>query len=198
MRAKYTYLIVIAILYSFLISAQGYEEQYEKCSEPLRSLGTKIDSLYLVRAIERDSCLIGSIAPNFKAISISGEKIELSKLKGQVIVLNFWFTTCQPCIEEMPALNKLVEHYWGNKVVFFSFAYEDKSTLLRFFKEHPFKFTTFANAENIRKDKFKLLPIWPYTIIIDKEGKISKMSLGGSGENTFDLYKKTIDELLKK
>ena len=198
MRAKYTYLIALAILYSFFINAQSYEEQYEKCSEPLRSLGNKIDSLYLARAIERDSCLIGSIAPNFNAISISGEKIELSKLKGQVIVLNFWFTTCEPCIEEMPALNKLVEHFWGDKVVFLSFANEDKSTLQRFFKKHTFKFSTVANAENIRKDKFKLLPIWPYTIIIDKAGKINKMNLGSPGENTFDLYKETIDRLLKK
>jgi len=198
MRVKYTCLIALAILYSFFINAQSYEEQYEKCSEPLKSLGTKIDSMYLVRAIERDSCLIGSIAPNFRAISINGEKIESSKLKGQVVVLNFWFTTCEPCIEEMPALNKLVDHFRGNKVVFFSFAQEDKFTLLKFFKEHPFKFTTFANAENIRKDKFKLLPIWPYSIVIDKEGKINKMSLGSSGKNTFDVYREIIDELLKK
>ena len=36
-----------------------------------------------------------------------GQKIELSNLKGKLVILNFWATWCAPCREEMPSLNLL-------------------------------------------------------------------------------------------
>lgn len=193
---KYAFLISITIILSLSAIAQKYEEQYQQCTESLKMTGMNIDSLYFVRLNERDSCLAGSIAPNFKATSITGQEIELSQLKGQVVVLNFWFTKCQPCIQEMPALNQLVEHYAGKKVKFISFAPEEASILHKFFRQHPFNFISIPNSENIRRDKFKLFSGWPYTVIIDSEGKISKMWFGNTNEQTFNLYKGIIDNLL--
>jgi peroxiredoxin len=163
----------------------------------MKALGTNIDSVYFVRLRERDSCLTGSIAPNFKATSVDGQKIELSKLKGQVVFLNFWFTRCQPCIQEMPALNKLVKYYSGKKVRFISFAPEESSAVLKFLQKRPFNFTAIANSENIRKDTFKLFSAWPYSIIIDRQGRIAKIWFSNPGEGVLDFYKKIIDNLLK-
>jgi peroxiredoxin len=79
---------------------------------------THVDSPYFVLARKRDSCLLGVTAPNFEATTLDNKRIELSKLKGQVVVINFWFTRCQPCIEEMPGFNKLVESYaiWHERI----------------------------------------------------------------------------------
>ena len=96
----------------------------------------------------------------------------------------------------MPALNKLVEHYSDRQVRFISFALEDTATLLKFFQQHPFKFTAIANSENIRQDKFRLFSAWPYTIIIDRFGRISKMWFGNPGKKVFDYYQEAIDKLL--
>ena len=41
---------------------------------------------------------------NFK--DVNGNKLNKKDLKGKVIVINFWFTTCQPCIQEIPLLNE--------------------------------------------------------------------------------------------
>lgn len=192
----FTFFLVFNCIFFFSVKAQTYEEQYVKCSEPLKALGTNIDSLYFARLQERDSCLKGCVAPNFEATSVNGKKIELSKLKGQVVVLNFWFTNCQPCIEEIPSLNKLVEHYSGKDVQFISFAPEDAAALLKFFQTHSFKFTAIAGSEDIRRNKFKLFSAWPYTIIIDREGRINKMWSGNPGKEVFDYYQKIIDTLL--
>ena len=53
----------------------------------------------------------GKEMPYLSLKIISGEKIETQNLKGKVIVINLWFTTCYPCILELPALNRLVEEY---------------------------------------------------------------------------------------
>ena len=49
----------------------------------------------------------GFFAPNFELDSIDGSKIQLEKLRGNPIVINFWASWCPPCRAEMPALQKL-------------------------------------------------------------------------------------------
>lgn len=196
MRKILFLLFILITVFSSSLFAQSYEAQYKKCSEILKGLSLPVDSIYFVRVHQRDSCLAGSIAPDFNVTSVKGENIQLSKLKGQVVVLNFWFTRCGPCIEEMPALNQLVKFYSGKKVKFISFAPEDSLSLEKFFQQHPFNFTAIPNSEDIRRNIFKLFSAWPYAIIIDKEGRISKMWFGNTGENIFEFYKENIDKLL--
>lgn len=114
-----------------------------------------IDSLYFDLLDKRDSCLTGSKAPNFVVTTIDNEVLELKRLKGQVVMLNFWFTRCQPCIKEMPDLNKLVALYANKKIIFISFAPEDSGTLRKFFLEHNFNFKPVAKDETIRREKFE-------------------------------------------
>jgi len=196
MQIKQNLCLFIILIVTLSTSAQSYEKQYEICSQELKTL-TTVDSVYFDLVKKRDSCLIGSSAPDFIVSTIENEVIELSKLKGQVVVLNFWFTRCQPCIMEMPDLNKLVEFYSGKKVVFISFAPEDSNTLKNFFGTHIFKFKTVANSEVIRRDYFKLFSAWPYNIVINQDSKISKMVCGSMKEDTIPFYQTLIDELLK-
>jgi thiol-disulfide isomerase/thioredoxin len=65
--------------------------------------------------------LVGCEAPEFDVVAVDGKRLKLSALKGKVVVLNFWFIGCAPCIAELPALNKLVDEYKGEDVVFIAF-----------------------------------------------------------------------------
>ncbi len=56
-------------------------------------------------------------ATDFEATTIDGEKIQLSKLKGKIVVLNFWFKNCKPCLMEIPELHKLTEKYAKQDVI---------------------------------------------------------------------------------
>src|ERR687893_223477 len=70
-----------------------------------------------------------SAAPAFSLTSMDGKKFELASLRGKVVVINFWFTGCPPCIEEMPKLNELVEKFKDKDVVFIAPTWDNEATL---------------------------------------------------------------------
>jgi peroxiredoxin len=195
MKQKQLYISIITFAFSLITKAQTYETQYKICSESLSKLNY-VDSLYFALAQKRDSCLLGVSAPNFQATTIDNKRIELSKLKGQVVVLNFWFTRCQPCIEEIPGFNKLVELYANKNVTFVSFTYDSLVMVRKFLNQHPFEFKNVTNNDAVRRDNFKLFSVWPYTIIISKEGKIVYMQSGSKGTETFAYFDKVLNKLL--
>jgi peroxiredoxin len=49
------------------------------------------------------------LAPDFELSSIDGTMVKLSSFRGKTVVLNFWTKTCEPCLEEMPALAELAK-----------------------------------------------------------------------------------------
>ena len=196
MHKKTILLSIVSLIFSISAICQSYEKEYDICSEALKKLES-VDSIYFDLLKKRDNCLIGSIAPNFKVRTIKDQVIQLKKLKGKVVMLNFWFTKCQPCIKEMPELNKLVKMYSSKNVEFISFAPEKAAVVEKFLLKQPFSFKTVADSEPVRRDQFKLFSAWPYTILIDKEGKISKMILATPDENIVTYYKRLLDDLLK-
>lgn len=115
--------------------------------------------------------LKGCDAIEFNETSITGESLFLPALKGKVVVLNFWFTTCMPCLKEIPELNKLVEKYDADEVVFIGFARDDVQKLETFFRKFmPFNYKIVAESFNIA-DAYKVIG-WPQSMVIDKSGKI--------------------------
>jgi thiol-disulfide isomerase/thioredoxin len=62
---------------------------------------------------------LGSNVPDFDAVSLTnGEKYESKKARGKIVVLEFWFTGCAPCLKAIDQLQKLREEHpeWKNRV----------------------------------------------------------------------------------
>jgi len=152
--------------------------------------------------IHRDwaECVKGHQMPLSSFKTLTGEFYDSSSLAGKVLVINFWFMSCAPCVAEMPALNKLVENYKGKDVLFLGFS-TDKAEQLKpaFFQQHPFDFNIIADSRDIAKSFYFLGS--PTTYIVDQRGVIQNAWVGGIGLGQralepYDRAKAAIDKLL--
>lgn len=55
--------------------------------------------------------------PKLSLVDIEGRSVSTESLAGKVVILNFWASWCEPCIEEVPSLIKVVEHFKGQVVL---------------------------------------------------------------------------------
>jgi peroxiredoxin len=143
-------------------------------------------------------CVKGHQMPLTSFKTLHGVSYDSSALAGKVLVINFWYMSCAPCVAEMPALNKLVEDYKGKSVLFLGFS-SDKADQLKpaFFQQHPFAFQIIADARDIGRSFYFFGN--PATYIIDQRGIIRNAWVGGIGFNKLDPYdraKTAIDQLL--
>jgi peroxiredoxin len=147
------------------------------------------------------NCIQGKPIPELSLETITGKKIETKDLKGKVIVINLWFTSCQPCIAELPALNRLVTEYKDKDVVFLGLSTDTREVLdSDFFPKYKFEFTI------VPKAFLQIVKLgetgYPTTYIIDKKGQVRDAWIGGAIDKTAETIpylraKPIIDELLK-
>ncbi len=123
-------------------------------------------------------------AKDFSLTTINGKKLTLASLKGKIVVLNFWNLGCGPCRAEMPELNKLVEKYTGQNVVFIVISNDQKGKIQKFLEQKEFKYIQVADANVLFKDyEVKVLPTH---IIINRDGSVYNRMIGG-GKDIFEL-----------
>jgi thiol-disulfide isomerase/thioredoxin len=115
---------------------------------------------------------------NFEGETLSGERIKLSDHAGKVIVLNFWFIGCAPCMGEIPDINEIYRFYKDSNVIVLSLATNSREQLIKFNEGKKYR--------PIEKIEYPILPDcqkiandygitgYPTTIIIDKKGFIRK------------------------
>lgn len=122
--------------------------------------------------------LIGCKVPDFTVKTIDGKAIFMADLKGKVVVLNFWFNTCEPCLVEIPALNQLVKDYENTDVVFIAFAKDDTPSVKKFLENKEFDYTIVSGDYNMEQ-KFCLLFGYPENMVIDRKGIVRQILYGG-------------------
>jgi peroxiredoxin len=121
--------------------------------------------------------LVGQPAKDFTLKDIDGKSHSLTALKGKTVVLNFWFTACGGCVQEMPELNK-VQQQWTNKnVVFLALGLDDAIRTKAFLKTHDFNFTLLTESKDVQADYN--VTMCPISMVIDKTGVIRFVQIGG-------------------
>lgn len=99
--------------------------------------------------------------------TLDDKTVTPASLNNKPTLVNLWFTTCAPCIEEMPYLNQLKEKY-ANKVNFISLTYNNKNEVKKFLEKRAFNFTHIINEPDFLNEK-KVMQ-YPLNLFLDKDG----------------------------
>ena len=132
----------------------------------------------------------------FKVKDLNGQEYSLDNLKGKIIVMNFWFLGCYPCVHEIPELNKLVSKYGSNEVVFLAFALDKKEKLETFLKQNSFNYKIIPESKSIHE--IYGISACPTQVIIDQESKIRYHSLVSVRPDMENEIEKEIKKLITK
>ncbi|MDQ3277567.1 MAG: TlpA family protein disulfide reductase [Bacteroidota bacterium] len=128
-------------------------------------------------AIEKEHFKMeGSELPDFDFADVNGKKYSKATTKGNILLLKCWFINCVACVQEFPALNKLVDKYNDrNDLRFVSLATDSKEKLLPFLSKRNFNYAVVPLAGEYMTDKLKVTE-YPTHILVDRNGKIVKVT----------------------
>ena len=101
------------------------------------------------------------------------KKINIKEFKGNLLLLNFWATWCEPCKEEMPSLDRLQinENLSNLKIFVINISQESIKKIDKFFKDLNIKnFEPYFDSPTTLAKAFSLRGV-PTSILIDKNGK---------------------------
>ncbi len=152
----------------------------------------------------------GDKAPSFEyALLKGGENGNLDTFKDKIIVLDFWFMKCKPCVEMMSIMEKLHQEFKDKNVVFLGINSTDKDikALKEFLTAKNVTYPTLlVDKESVDKTKYGVMG-YPIVFIIDKNQRITYKNVGltidisKDGVKTSPEYKiirKKLLKLLKK
>ncbi|MCX6221030.1 MAG: TlpA disulfide reductase family protein [Bacteroidia bacterium] len=116
----------------------------------------------------------GALSPSFQLHDINEKKIALEDLKGQIVYIDIWSTTCLPCMAEIPHLKKLEESFIGKNIKFVSInVIDSKEHWQETVKEKEMGgIQLFAPDTKVPFFKDYLVRGIPRFILIDKNGRI--------------------------
>ena len=118
--------------------------------------------------------------PSVAVTTIKGEQLRLGALNGNVVLVNFWATTCAVCIREMPKLAELYEKYQtqGYRTVAVAMPYDPPNRVRDYVKRYPLPFDVALDVDGAVLRAFGDVPGTPTSFLIDTRGNIVRKYLG--------------------
>ena len=117
----------------------------------------------------------GKPLPPFSLQDLQGKSISSQSLRGKPLVINMWFTTCGPCIAEMPTLNRIQREHAGSGVVFLAMTFDSPQKVQAFLRQQPFTFRHIAGATQYCR---QFETGYPFTIFVGLDGLIKRVLPG--------------------
>lgn len=119
-------------------------------------------------------------APAVTFISLKGDKISTDSLRGKVVMVNFWATSCVTCVKEMPQMVDTYNKFKGKGLEFVAVAmsYDAPNYVINFTETRQLPFTVALDPAGDLAKSFGDVTLTPTTFVIDKDGKIIKRYVG--------------------
>lgn len=117
---------------------------------------------------------------DFELPRLNGGQARLSDYAGQIVFLNFWQTTCEPCKRELPAFQQFMRDQAADaRAVIISVNVEESADAVRAFltQQGVTDLTVLLDAQHVAADRYGVLQI-PVTFVIDRSGLIRQPHYG--------------------
>ncbi len=136
-------------------------------------------------------------APQVTFVSLQGEKITTTSLRGKVVLVNFWATDCVTCIKEMPDITATYNKYraQGFETIAVAMRHDPPNYVLNFVDKNKLPFTVALDPMGELAKAFGEVKLTPTTFVIDKQGNIVTRILG---EPDFAKLHALLEEKLKE
>lgn len=120
------------------------------------------------------------VAPEVTFVTIQGDKIAPESLRGKVVMVNFWATSCTTCVAEMPHMvetyNKFKDQ--GLEFVAVAMSYDPPNYVLNYAETRKLPFKVALDTDGSAAKAYGDVSMTPTTFVIAKDGKILKRYLG--------------------
>ena len=122
----------------------------------------------------------GKPAPDFTLKDLAGNPVQLSTLKGKVVLVNFWATWCPPCREEIPSMVKMNQAMQGKPFQLLAISIDEggKDAVADFFKKGGVTLPALLDTDGAIAKRYGTTGV-PETFVIDTKGVIMKKIVGG-------------------
>jgi thiol-disulfide isomerase/thioredoxin len=125
----------------------------------------------------------GKKAPGFTITDISGQEHSLKQYRGKNVILVFWATWCQPCVQEVPSLIAIQNVRGEEELTILAISYTGRSNSEQQIKEfvnanERINYPVFAVNVDKMPEPYNRINSIPCSFFIDKEGKIKLATVG--------------------
>jgi peroxiredoxin len=119
-------------------------------------------------------------APSFAYTLLDGTKAHTDGLRGKVVLVNFWATSCVTCVKEMPALMAAHERFKarGYETLAVAMSYDPPAYVANFAETRRLPFGVVIDNTGAIARAFNDTQITPTTFLLDKRGRIVKRYVG--------------------
>jgi len=123
---------------------------------------------------------INTPAPEFTLHDLNGHKVSLLTYRGKVVILNFWSTTCGPCVAEIPSLVHLQQELKKQGLVVLGIALDaDEKPVREMVKKLGIEYTNLIDSnKDVYFDSYGLFG-QPVSVIVDRDGIVRDRIIGG-------------------